>query len=614
MPSSLISVNLLYNKTNTFGLAEDVIVIQKILKTLQDSIHCQIGKARLTDMREPFVHSDLQFHLEIPIYSAIPWAHTNVLLVNSEHWSYNYDKYVNLFDALIFRDPVSANKFREELGKKGIRNEHIYTIPWSTTLESNDSKEIYGLGIDLGFVSFIAGSNSKFEYIKQIIPHWKVTDPSLTIYTTRNEFAEDLKKIASDNIIIKCQDLDVKTRKRLMALFRGHLVCSSGEAFGYAAANAEFFGAFTIMNKLPVFDYYYKDSVGVSWLSNIYKESETVRYSIAYPDENVIRSELENAFQLFKNSERNNILSLRQADSNKRFKYSCDAFLPLLEKLMVLIKQRRPSKGVFHCPPILHPSDCPPISIITPTYNRQNLIDIAFHNLLSTDYPLDKIEWIVIEDNEKAPHMASEKIISFQIQVPQIKLKYIPIEGRMTIGEKRNHAIEHATNDIILFMDDDDHYPTTSFRRRVAWLTKGTMCGKMGQATIACCTTIALYDLKKGLSAVNVPPFEVPLGQRISEATLTFYKSAWLERKFPPVSISEGEDWILGREDLVIEIPPQQIIVAFSHDLNKSSRRIPPSDQTPSCFWGFPKEYLIFIHGLVGVTIEDDTSTKSPKK
>jgi hypothetical protein len=52
-----------------------------------------------------------------------------------------------------------------------------------------------------------------------------------------------------------------------------------------------------------------------------------------------------------------------------------------------------------------------------------------------------------------------------------------------------------------------------------------------------------------------------------------------------------------------MEMPPQQIIVAFSHGANQSSRRIPPTDQKLSCFWGFPKEFLIFIHGLAGVEI-----------
>lgn len=390
-----------------------------------------------------------------------------------------------------------------------------------------------------------------------------------------------------------------------MTLYRGHLVCSAGEAFGYAAANAEVCGAFTIMNTLPVFENDYKNTSGVNWLSNSYQESDKVRYSIASPTDS-IRNELDVAFEAFKSIDLDEVRKSRQDSAKQRFSKTCDAILPMLRQLNDLIKERRPQKGNFFCPPVLNQADCPPITIITPTYNRSKLFDIALHNILQTDYPHDKIEWVVIEDNEKTPHMVGERIMSFQVQVPQIKIKYIPIEGRLSIGEKRNIAIENASNDIILFMDDDDHYPETSFRRRVAWLTKGTTRGKTGGANIACCTTIALYDLKRGTSAVNVPPYDIPMAQRISEATLTFKKSAWIERKFPDVSIAEGESWISGREDQVIEMPPQQIIVAFSHGGNQSSRRIPPSDTKPACFWGFPKEYLVFIHGLVDVLVEDD--------
>ena len=422
----LLSVNIIYDKTNTTNFNDDVIVIEKILKKLQDSIGHPIGKPKVVDMREPLSHSDINIHLEVPIFGDMSWAHTNIMMVNPEKWVGAYEAYIHAFDAIILRDSESAEKFRSNFTEKGLRTDNIYVVP---------------------------------------------------------------------------------------------LV---------------------------------KDS------------------------------------------------------TNTQFSESCAAFLPALTKIYSSIKERRPSKGIFHCPPVLHQSDCPSITIVTPTYNREKLIEIAFHNLLITDYPQDKIEWIVIEDNEKTPHMASEKIISFQIQVPKIQLKYIPIEGRMSIGEKRNHAIEHASNDIILFMDDDDHYPETSFRRRVAWLTKGTKCGQTGKASIACCTTLALYDLKFGTSAVNVPPFDIPFAKRISEATLTFKKSAWLERKFPNVSIAEGEGWIAGREEQVIEMPPQQIIVAFSHGNNQSSRRIPPSENKPACFWGFPREYLIFVHGLAGVQVEED--------
>jgi hypothetical protein len=605
------SVNIIYNKANTYGLNDDVIVIERYLRKIQDLIGHPIGKAKTVDMREPLSHCDINIHLEIPVFAAVPWAHTNIMVVNPEQWSYAYDAYAHAFDAIIFRDNKTFDKFKTAFTEKGIPTDNLYLVKWCASWQVSDIKDNYGKNGDLGFVSFVAGSTSKYEYLKRVIPNWRDADPALTIYTTREDFAEGLKKaVSSTNVTVKCQDLDQESRYRIMTLYRGHLVCSQGEAFGYAAANAEVAGAFTIMNRLPVFEmmYDYELLKNVAWLSNDYTESDRVRYSIASPTSN-IRQELEAAFEMFRNADLDKIRKERQGFSTTHF--HTVHFLPLFQKIRDLVKERRPVKGNFFCPPVLHPQDCPPISIITPTYNRQKLIDIAFHNLLVTDYPKDKIEWVVIEDNEKTPHMAAEKIISFQIQVPDVKIKYIPIEGRMSIGEKRNHAIENASNDIILFMDDDDHYPETSFRRRVAWLTKGTKRGQSGSVNIACCTTLALYDLKRGISAVNVPPYDIPFAQRISEATLTFKKSAWVERKFPDVSLAEGEDWISGREDQVIEIPPQQIIVAFSHGNNQSSRRIPPTDQKPACFWGFPKEYLVFIHGLVDVQIEEDKKTKS---
>jgi hypothetical protein len=611
---SPLSVNIIYNKANTFGLNDDVQVIEHVLRQLQDVVG-PINKARTADLREPLIHSDINIHLEIPIFSAIPWAHTNVMLVNPEQWSYSYDAYAHAFDALVFRDSMTAATFRADFAKKGIPTDNIYVVPWTASWKVKDIKKTAKIGTnELGFVCFIAGSTSKFEYVKKILTAWKKSDPILTIYTTRTDFAEDLKKVVvgmdlDTNITVKCEDLDLETRYRLMTLYRGHLVCSQGEAFGYAAANAEVAGAFTIMNSLPVFEETYDGSnTAVAWISNTYEVSDKVRYSIASPGSQ-LREELDKAFAIFYSANFSELYKVRQEVSGKRFLKTCDAFLPVLQQLYSAIKERRPKKGNYICPPVIS-ADYPPITVITPTYNRKKLFEIAFHNLLLTDYPKNKIEWIVIEDDGKTEktqgnlqNMVGESIMSFQVQIPEMKMKYIPIQGRMTIGEKRNIGVENATNDIILFMDDDDHYPETSFRRRVSWLNKGAKRGVTGRANIVCCTTLALYDLKRGISAVNVPPYDIPFAQRISEATLTFRKSAWLERKFPSVSLAEGEDWISGREDQVIEIPPQQIIVAFSHGANQSTRRIPPTDQKPSCFWHFPQEYLVFIHGLVGVEV-----------
>ena len=275
-----------------------------------------------------------------------------------------------------------------------------------------------------------------------------------------------------------------------------------------------------------------------------------------------------------------------------------DIFVKNFDSMINLAISRKPGTNNYICPPILLPKDCPPISIVTPTYNRRNFIPIAFHNIILTDYPKDKIEWIIVEDNEKQEDMVSDLIVRFQLNVPEVKVKYIPLNGKYTIGYKRNIGIEHATNDIIMFMDDDDHYPITSFRRRVAWLTKS---GR-DDVKISCCTSIAMYDLITGKSAVNCPPYDLPLSKRISEATMTFKKEAWEERKFTDDNICEGELWIQGREKSVLEMQPQQIIVAFNHSLNQSKRQI-PEETKPGCFWGFPQDFLKFIHGIVGVEI-----------
>ena len=590
-----LSVTIIYNKDNTYGLQDDVTVLERLLKKIQENVGQTINKPKIVDIREPFSHSDIVIHLEIPVFSAIAFGHTNMILVNPEQWSYNYDAYAHAFDVLLFRDCVSAQSFRDAFEKKGLSTDNIYVVPWCSYLPRLDNIKSVN-----EFVCLIGGSKNKYDYMMKLLPFWCKDDPPLTIYTSRNDFAENVKKHTFGKVI--CKDLDKTSQHTIMSSYNGHVICSSGEGFGYAAANAEMVGAFAIMNKLPVFEYTYAieskgiESKGIAWLTNTYQVSDKVRYEMAQPSENV-RSELEAAFISFSQYNTHE----RKERASMRFLELYDAFLPVFDKLKKEVEERRPSKGVFHCPPILSVENCPPISIITPTYNRKKMFDIAFHNMLATDYPHTMIEWVIIEDNEEKERMASKKILEFQLQVP-IKMKYIPIEGRMSIGEKRNIAIDNATNDIILFMDDDDHYTPTSFRRRVAWLTKGVKRQK-----IVCCTTLPLYDLQRGTSAINVPPYDIAFSQRISEATLTFYKSAWVERAFPLVSIAEGESWIHGREDQVLEISPQQIIVAFTHGTNQSSRKVP--DTKPSCFWGFPKEYLVFIHKLVGVEVEETKKT-----
>jgi hypothetical protein len=588
-----LRTTILYQKGNAHGLSDDAVVIQRLLAAL--SPRGILSTPILADLREPLSLSDIQIHLEIPVYGAIPWGHVNILLVNPEQWSYAYDAYVHAFDAIFFRDALTAELFRQDFMAKGIPSDHLYTLPWCDSWES-DVRPMTGPKTP-GFICFLAGSTTKYEYVKALLPHWKAEDPPLHVYTTRQDVANDLKSLTghATSVTIIHKDLTSAECKTLSREAEGHLIVSQAEGYGYAAAHAETVGAFAIMNRIPVWEADYEAFGGVAWLSNETAPSTSARCDLSRPGPRV-REELEEAFALFRMGHATSPLRKRHAEG--RFHTLLELSRSIFDRLFDVARDRRVVKT--HRPPLLYPADCPPISIVTPTYHRQKLMDIAFHNMLATDYPRDKMEWVIVEDGTDPALSAREKIISFQLQVPELKIKYIPIEGKMTIGEKRNLGVEHTSHEIVLFMDDDDHYPHTSFRRRVAWL----LCND--KKKIACCTTLALYDLIHGVSAVNVPPFQLPLSQRISEATLTFQKSAWRERSFSASSMAEGEHWIEGREQEVLEFPCQQIIVAFTHHGNSSGRRIPPAGP-PSCFWGFPQEYLVFIHELAGVEVEDDS-------
>ncbi len=286
------------------------------------------------------------------------------------------------------------------------------------------------------------------------------------------------------------------------------------------------------------------------------------------------------------------------ADSEAVGKAMHETWTEVLCDAVAFISARK--KGMRHLPPVLTQADCPPISVVTVTYNRRNLMNLAAYNLVLTDYPHNKIEWVVVEDSDEQMKGASDMVIGFKEKHPDFEVCYVPLAKKTSIADKRNKGVEAAKNEIVLFMDDDDFYPETSFRRRVAWLLKGKSSGG-----VECVGTsmLAMYDLKRGTSAVHVPAWDLAQSVRLSPASLAFKKSWWLAGAAKGVEMAA-----LKRAANICEIPPQQIIVALAHGENASGLQIAAADAKPGCFWGWPEELLRFLHGLVGVAVEAETT------
>jgi len=99
------------------------------------------------------------------------------------------------------------------------------------------------------------------------------------------------------------------------------------------------------------------------------------------------------------------------------------------------------------------------ISIIIPTYNRKNLLEVTLNSLFNLDYPKDQYEIIVIDDGGR-----DETLEMIKNLIPTCNLKYIYWPRHMPYvfgeagnraGPTRNVGVMHSTGKILLFLDSD---------------------------------------------------------------------------------------------------------------------------------------------------------------
>jgi hypothetical protein len=585
-----LDVALVYNRS--VGLEKDAKLLEESLASAAKANGQSVGKVKHLDPREVPVTCDIIIYLEIPYYAWFSYARYNIVMVNPEWWvSEAYDPYLSQIDLLLFKNDSALETFKVVCT---LPDEKCALVPWCTEPKAALASPVREV------LYLIGGSVNKASAAKDVVSLWKPSYPALNIYTTRTDFDFGEEK---ENVKIVRKELEASEVTTLQRKYFGHCCVSEAEGFGYTAAEAEMVGAFTLLNHNDAYNYSYSGNEYVHFLPTSQVADDKTRSSRYQIDISGSSTVLDTYIEKVMNEDIENCIKNRVVNAEQRSKNFREAIKSVFAKAF---EASRSVEKVRHIPPILTRDECPPISVVTLVYNRRKFWDLALHNMMITDYPRNKLEWVIVDDSDDMEQSISDKITRIQGVLPGLNVVYVPYHEKITIGGKRNLGVKRSSHDIILMMDDDDHYPETSFRRRVAYLAKNPDRG------CAVCTTIALYDLRTGISAVNVPPYDLPLGKRISEATLTFRRSFYLDRKFEKISMAEGDPFIQGREKQVIEMMPQHIIVSFCHGTNSSSRRIPPSDVKPACFWGFPREFLEFIHKLAGVDVElEDASSSS---
>lgn len=100
------------------------------------------------------------------------------------------------------------------------------------------------------------------------------------------------------------------------------------------------------------------------------------------------------------------------------------------------------------------------ISILTPTYNRANLLGQLYKSLLENKQEDLEIEWLIMDDGSTDD---TKKVVEDWIKENQIEIKYYQQEnqGKM-VGI--NKLVPEATGDLILDCDSDDYFTKDAFQ------------------------------------------------------------------------------------------------------------------------------------------------------
>ncbi len=102
------------------------------------------------------------------------------------------------------------------------------------------------------------------------------------------------------------------------------------------------------------------------------------------------------------------------------------------------------------------------ISVITPTYNRENLLERLYKSLVKNSKYGVEIEWLIMDDG--STDQTEQKVKSFiQEERPYIEIKYFKQEnqGKMVAI---NNLVEKATGEYIIDCDSDDYFSDEAFK------------------------------------------------------------------------------------------------------------------------------------------------------
>jgi glycosyltransferase involved in cell wall biosynthesis len=194
----------------------------------------------------------------------------------------------------------------------------------------------------------------------------------------------------------------------------------------------------------------------------------------------------------------------------------------------------------------------PLVSCIMPTANRRAFVPQAIRQFIAQDYP--ERELIVIDDGQD----------SIADLIPQVdSVRYVRLDRRTALGEKRNLACEIARGELVAHWDDDDWMAPQWLESQVQTL--------LGQGADICGLDKVFFyapDTRQAWRYVydGAQPW-------VCGGTLCYTRELWQRARFPPTNVGEDNAFVWSAQPKRLVVNRQNhLYVAMVHRHNTSPK------------------------------------------
>lgn len=199
----------------------------------------------------------------------------------------------------------------------------------------------------------------------------------------------------------------------------------------------------------------------------------------------------------------------------------------------------------------------PTISICTLTYNRPSRLKQLLRCIESQDYPLNQVEWLVLDDSESysgSLDLSSET---------KLRIKYQRINGKLTLGKKRNLSHRLCDGEVIVYMDDDDFYFPTRISHAVKTLEESGL-------ELAGCTVLPIYFEHDEQLWISGPFDQNHATANTFAMTREFART---NRYNNESSCNEEKEFLDNYTKPMAQLNPWETIVCISHESNTFDKK-----------------------------------------